>query len=737
MCRRAAVAIALAAAVALQAGPSLALRPELADQLEALLAEKAQRGPIERKLDSALLYALRARRGDPPVPGVPSLRAPTLELDAEGRCAVDVRGGITARLRERLIREGGRMIASFPAQRRMRARVRVRALLALASLPEVTSIRRALPPETRKLDTSEGDVAHTADALRTRFAVDGSGVTVGVLSDGVDSLGTLQGSGDLPANVTVIQNGLGQLQAGSGSEGTAMLEIVHDLAPGADLLFATALGGEANFANNILLLRAAGADVIIDDVFYFSEPTFQDGIVAAAADAVAADGALYFSSAGNSGNLGDGTSGVWEGDYASSGFVLNAPPLFDATPIHTFGGGSISNVITGDSPSFFILQWSDPEAGAANDYDLVLLDAAESTILAASTNPQTGFQDPFEFISSETSNDAGNRLMVVRLAGSGRFLHLNTNRGRLQIATDGQTAGHAAARGALGVAAVDARDAGPGGVFDGAESVETFSSDGPRRVFFESDGSAITPGNFSSTGGELRAKPDLAAADCVSTATPGFGTFCGTSAAAPHAGALAALLLQLGAPVGAGPDEVVAALLGTALDIEAPGDDRDSGAGLLTAEAAALALGPVQCANGIDDDGDGAVDFPDDTGCLSADDPDEREATVACDDGLDNDGDGAIDFPADPGCVVPAGITEAPACQDGIDNDGDTGIDFDGGASANGGVPLAAADPQCSEPYLAFEKMTTCGTGFELLPLLVVLDRLRRRRRRHAGVGDR
>ena len=91
-------------------------------------------------------------------------------------------------------------------------------------------------------------------------------------------------------------------------------------------------------------------------------------------------------------------------------------------------------------------------------------------------------------------------------------------------------------------------------------------SDGPRRVFFEADGTAITPGVFDSTGGELRQKPDLAAADCVSTASPGFATFCGTSAAAPHAAAIAALLIERD-PL-ATPAELRAALTAGTYDIE-------------------------------------------------------------------------------------------------------------------------------------------------------------------------
>ena len=149
-----------------------------------------------------------------------------------------------------------------------------------------------------------------------------------------------------------------------------------------------------------------------------------------------------------------------------------------------------------------------------------------------------------------------------------------------------------AARDAVGVAAVDVTTAGgAGSVFNGTESVETFSSDGPRRIFFEADGTPITPGNFSSTGGRVLQKPDLAAADAVSTSTPGFSPFRGTSAAAPHAAAIAALMLE----AAGGPDNVTltalrAAMTGASLDIEATGVDRDSGAGLVMAPGAVDAV---------------------------------------------------------------------------------------------------------------------------------------------------
>jgi len=138
------------------------------------------------------------------------------------------------------------------------------------------------------------------------------------------------------------------------------------------------------------------------------------------------------------------------------------------------------------------------------------------------------------------------------------------------------------------------------------------------------------------------------------------------------------------------------------------------------------------CSNGIDDDGDGAVDYPDDGGCQSASDAFERLDTLPCDDGFDADGDGAVDYPEDVGCFSPSGWIEDPACSDGIDNDGDGQIDWDGGAWINGGVALGPADTVCTSPTKNREKqIKACGLGFELalgLPLWFGLRRKLRRR---------
>ena len=137
------------------------------------------------------------------------------------------------------------------------------------------------------------------------------------------------------------------------------------------------------------------------------------------------------------------------------------------------------------------------------------------------------------------------------------------------------------------------------------------------------------------------------------------------------------------------------------------------------------------CDNGIDDDGDGDVDYPDDIGCQSANDAFERLDSLPCDDGFDADGDGAVDYPEDVGCPSPSGTVEDPACSDGIDNDGDGQIDWDGGAWVHG-VAIGPIDTFCSGPSGLREKPKSCGLGFELALALPLLSGLRRRLRRRS-----
>ena len=454
------------------------------------------------------------------------------------------------------------------------------------------------------VNVSQGDKTHRAEEARNFFGVNGSGVKIGVLSDGVDSLATAVATGDL-SPVTVLPG-----QAGSGDEGTAMLEIVHDLAPGAQLFFATAFTSITSFAQNIRDLRTAGCDIIVDDIIYFAESPFQDGqagsvvaptnggVVIQAVKDVTAAGALYFSSAGNEGNVTDGTSGTWEGNFNPSA-APDPPPLAGAN-LHNFGDGGVSNLVTASAP-ITTLHWSDPLGGSGNDYDIYLLNGALTVIFDASTGVQDGNDDPFEIFGGSFT---GERIVVDLFSGVQRFIRVENFRGRLSINTTGATFGHSCAALAFGVAATPAAAAiggppNPVGPFPNPHSAanlsELFTADGPRQLFYNQDSTPITPGNVLAGGGLVRQKPDITAADGVATSAPGFNPFFGTSASAPHAAAIAALVKSANPALTAA--QIRTALVSSAIDIEAPGVDRNTGAGIVMAFQALQAIGAQPMAN--------------------------------------------------------------------------------------------------------------------------------------------
>ena len=456
-------------------------------QIGALYQEKASRSPAQRKISSSLLFEIKKARRDVTLEGLPELRS-GIELGADGRVLVDMDAEVSDALLSRIDDLGGVIVNHFKRYHAIRAGLPLEAIEALAAEPAVRGIRPADRYMIHGNTTiTEGDEAHQADLARTNFGVDGTGVQVGAMSDSVDELAALQAAGELPA-VTVLVDQSGNPGT---SEGTALLEIIHDMAPGADLFFATGLDSPAQMATNIEALQAAGCDVIVDDIGYFIEGVFQDDIIAQAVETVAALGVLYFSAAGNSGNLNDGTSGVFQGVY--SGTALPAPLVGAGLSAHDFGGGDVFNTVTEVAPNdapVFTLQWANPIGEAGTDYDLFLLNAAMTNVDLFSTDVQDGNDRPYEEIVSKDVDHTGNHLVVVKFSGDDLFFHLNTHRGRLEIATDGQIFGHPAAVNAFAVGAVQV-PAG-GGPFTGSESVETFSSDGPRRIFFEADGSPVT-----------------------------------------------------------------------------------------------------------------------------------------------------------------------------------------------------------------------------------------------------
>jgi hypothetical protein len=587
--------------------PALAQLSESAQkQIAEVLAFKQTFSPAEQKMSSNLVLLSRKARHIPL--GNLERYVTAGKPDAQGKVAVDIGADLSPALMSSRVMSNIIGTDTVPQHAygmgRLRGHVNPSQLLELAANSDVKFIREAdLGTTNVGAVTSQGYISHTANKV-VAMGITGAGVTVGVLSDSASAaeVSALIGTGDLPADVTVVPG-----QAGTGEdEGTAMMEIVHDMAPGAKLVFATANGGQANFANNIRTLRFTyHCDIIVDDFTYFAEGAFQDGTIAKAVNDVVADGALYFSSAANSGNLTSGSSGTWEGDFVSGGSITGPVHNIGETGlVHSFGT-QLFDVLTATTAAGIDLKWSDPLAGSSNDYDIFVLNSTGTTVKGFSAAAQTGTQDPFEFIGVGTNCGTtsasgycpavGDQIVIVLFAGTTRALRIDTNRGELSIATAGSTFGHNAGLNTISTAATYWNSARTGTKpFTGAANpIEFFSSDGPRKIFYNPDGSQITPGNllFGTNGGTTLQKPDVTAADGVYTKTPGFLPFFGTSAAAPHAAGVAALVKS------ARPSltnvQIKSILTSTTVDNMAPGVDRDSGFGIvmaLPAVQAALAL---------------------------------------------------------------------------------------------------------------------------------------------------
>ncbi|WP_053736516.1 S8 family serine peptidase [Nocardia sp. NRRL S-836] len=607
---------------------SKSINDRTAAQIAALQSIKKSLTPAESKVDSALVVESRKRVQVGVTGALPQVQT-GVAVSSNSTTLVDVRAKQFSDDLVNAVRAAGGQIRAVSSENRtVRAEVPLARLADIAGRADVARVeqgsdamtqgvenkrdKKSKKPAVSKEDkakqierrlaekqvavqaakVSESDKTHNAEAARGSFHVTGVGVKLCALSDGISSLAVSQAAGELPA-VDVVPG-----QEGSGDEGTAMLEILHDLAPNAELGFATAFNGDASFADNIKKLRfQLGCDVIVDDVIYFNESPFQDGIIARAVDAVAADGAVFFSSAGNQGNVADGTAGHWEGQFVDSGVGVgkfagtahdfnpdpNAKQLFN--PLSNYSG---------DTP--VTLHWADPLGQSFNDYDLYLVNA-QGNVVTFSQNNQDGAQDPYERLTTPTSS-TGTRLAVVKFRGEDRHFALSlfggrfadSNDGLKKFVTPGMTRGHSAAKGAISVAAAPAAqalpfDLEPGdpanpkgpypGAFDSAQKPERFTSDGPRKTFFAPDGTPLA---------ETRQKPDITAADGVTTSVSGFSPFFGTSAAAPNAAAIAGLILS-GNPT-LTPAEVKEALVTTAIDIVESGVDNRTGAGIVMADRA-------------------------------------------------------------------------------------------------------------------------------------------------------
>jgi len=524
--------------------------------------------------------------------------------------------------------------------------------------------------------TSQGDAAMLSDDARTAFGVDGAGVTVGTLSDSYDCIGGAAGdvsTGDLPSGVQVLSDEAGC--ASGTDEGRAMMQIIHDVAPGSSQAFHTAFDGTASFANGIIeLVTVAGADVINDDVIYFAEPMFQDGIIAQAIDTVKAMDVAYFSAAGNQADQ------SYEDAFRNSGVAGH----YAGSTRHDFAPGaavdSLMQVsIPGATQVIFVLQWDDPffsvsgSPGADTDIDIILYSQSGQVKASGIDNNIGG--DAVEIFSYTTTPGPTKTYQIGIEHFSGPFpgkvklVYFGNMTINEYHTHSGTSYGHPIAAGGRALGASRYTQTPEFGV--SPPLLEYFSSRGGTPILFDTSGNPVN---------EIRQKPDFVAPDggdntFFGSDYEGNGSpnFFGTSAAAPHAAGLAALLRQFDGAVGA--DGIYTAMQDTAIDMGAAGVDFDSGYGLVQATSALNALdydldgipnSTDNCPNDanpgqLDNDGDGDGD--------------------ACDPDDDNDGlDDAFE----------AGIGTDPFSPD---SDGD-GLDdgFEVGYDGNAGVYTPGAD---------------------------------------------
>src|SRR6185437_9540829 len=231
--------------------------------------------------------------------------------------------------------------------------------------------------------------AQVRQAMGESGAGGGAGIKIGVLSDSFNNLGgaaTDEVSGALPsaANVQVLKD----MPSGGTDEGRAMMQIIHDIAPNASLAFYTAFTSEQDFANGILALAAAGCKVICDDVFYFDEPMFQNGIVAQAIETVEKQGVTFVTAAGNNSSVA----------YQSAWMPISGS--FDGislTNTQSFNGSVVTTVTIGADSRYdvpLLYEWSQPYGAATTNLEVLVFQNGQ--FLGAATageadNPWIGF----------------------------------------------------------------------------------------------------------------------------------------------------------------------------------------------------------------------------------------------------------------------------------------------------------------------------------------------------------
>lgn len=439
------------------------------------------------------------------------------------------------------------------------------ALAAVAAKSYVERVTTPSYPKPRAGSVmTEGD-ARIGTAFPRLAGATGKGVKVGLIADGVDHRAAAIATGDLPASIQIDPSHPGQ-----GDEGTAMLEIVHDIVPDASLAFSGPRTSLEFLDSLDYLVNTAKCNVVFDDLAFYDECYFQDSAFALAVTA-AASKVVYVSAAGNDNGF------HYQGTFADVDPDENGSDHW-AHDLHLFAGTSdVSNqiLVPPHTDVAVFLQWANPWGAATDDYDLYLYNQDLSQDLAASDFRQNGRNNPYEALiyTNNKSTTITVNILINRYSGNPCKMEMYVwGASEMQFVTPIDTIfGHAAAAGILSVGAVNWKT---------PKTIEPFSSQGPAVLMFP------TP--------LVRGVPTVVAPDGVTVSGAGgfTKTFYGTSAAAAHTAGLAAMML--GADPALTPVDVIYRVKTTAIDIAPGGYDYTFGRGLINYKAVLMPYNSIR-----------------------------------------------------------------------------------------------------------------------------------------------
>lgn len=500
---------------------------------------------------------------------------------------------------------------------------------------------------------SQGDVSMQSKTAKAQFGVTGAGQIVGVLSDSFNNAARIEdgapcasaldpgvalttaaddvASGDLPV-VKVLDE---IDDCGSIDEGRGMAQLIHDVAPGAGISFYSAFDGYADFANGIIALADDGATVIVDDIIYFAEPMFMDGLIAQATDAVNARGIPYFSSAGN------GAYDSYESEFRSSGDPTS--PFLQVQ--HDFdpdaGIDGFQSITFPPGQTVLAFQWDEPFftdtnglASSASDLDVFVYDGTGRPCLVFPFNVANGCvggdviqifgvdgnigADPVEifaiinFTQSPVTLDLSLELFAGPAPGYLKYVYFDPMTINEYDTMSGSSYGKAMAEGAFGTGAsawFNTRPYNPSCQSCRPARINSFSSAGGTPILFDAQGNRLPEP-------VVRDKPNATGPDGGDNTFFGFRlgfkaprdvrqspNFFGTSASAPHVAAVAALMLEASPWLDA--DDIFGILETTADDMDDArtpdpdiGFDFGTGHGFVNAEKALAGARGNICHNG-------------------------------------------------------------------------------------------------------------------------------------------